>query len=378
MQQVSLQSPRYEKSCQFPVRQCSNFVSGLFFFKNHVKCCICIFTSARDEKFNYLQFSLPGETTTKMAYSKKKVIRLLFFIIPLYFIFVVVASVSTSPNHRSVFPNTTFEVYQKIYALEVTPVTSTFSIWIVIYVYTFLWIIYTCSTVIRGGKSTEVLSGRFFIFFLLNIIFMIAYVFTWSRVKDILSFVMIVIAQMFLDSCFYFASVDIHTYLSNNAVTSTNKNDVRCLQFLVQNGILFHTSWTTVITLINTGVVFSYQLGTSTETASITILSFLTVILIAWYLLENFGFQTYTEYTFTSYIGFIWALSGIFAKAWKVNDLVGGFTLALLILTLILFIVRITIILIRNAKRTSYENISYNAKKQEITAQTSFKNTESI
>ena len=302
-----------------------------------------------------------------MAYSKKKVIRLLLFIIPLYFIFVVVASVSTSPNHRSVFPNTTFEVYQKIYTLEVTPVTSTFSIWIVIYVYTFLWIIYTCSTVIRGGKSTEVLSGRFFIFFLLNIIFMIAYVFTWSRVKDILSFVMIVVAQMFLDSCFYFVSVDIHTYLSNNAVTSTNKNDVRCLQFLVQNGILFHTSWTTVITLINTGVVFSYQLGTSTETASITILSFLTIILIAWYLLENFGFQTYTEYTFTSYIGFIWALSGIFAKAWKVNDLVGGFTLALLILTLILFIVRITIILIRNAKRTSYENISYNAKKQEIT-----------
>ena len=303
-----------------------------------------------------------------MAYSKKKVIRLLLFIIPLYFIFVVVTSVSTSPNHRSVFPNTTFEVYQKIYALEVTPVTSTFSIWIVIYVYTLLWIIYTCSTVIRGGKSTEVLSGRFFIFFLLNIIFMIAYVFTWSRVKDILSFVMIVVAQMFLDSCFYFVSVDIHTYLSNNAVTSTNKNDVRCLQFLVQNGILFHTSWTTVITLINTGVVFSYQLGTSTETASITILSFLTIILIAWYLLENFGFQTYTEYTFTSYIGFIWALSGIFAKAWKVNDLVGGFTLALLILTLILFIVRITIILIRNAKRTSYENISYNAKKQEITA----------
>lgn len=303
-----------------------------------------------------------------MAYSKKKVIRLLLFIIPLYFIFVVVASVSTSPNHRSVFPNTTFEVYQKIYALEVTPVTSTFSIWIVIYVYTFLWIIYTCSTVIRSGKSTEVLSGRFFIFFLLNIIFMIAYVFTWSRVKDILSFVMIVIAQMFLDSCFYFASVDIHTYLSNNAVTSTNKNDVRCLQFFVQNGILFHTSWTTVITLINTGVVFSYQLGTSTETASITVLSFLTIILIAWYLLENFGFQTYTEYTFTSYIGFIWALSGIFAKAWKINDLVGGFTLALLILTLILFIVRITIILIRSAKRTSYENISYNAKKQEITA----------
>ena len=302
-----------------------------------------------------------------MAYSKKKVIRLLLFTIPLYFIFVIVASVSTSPNHRSVFPNTTFEVYQEIYALEATPVTSTFSIWIVIYVYTFLWIIYTCSTVIRGGKSTEVLSGRFFIFFLLNIIFMIAYVFTWSRVEDVLSFLMIVVAQIFLDVCFYFVSVDIHKYLSNNAITSTNRKDVWCLRILVQNGILFYTSWNTVIALINTGVVFSYQLGTSTETASITILSFLAIILLAWYLLENFGFQAYTEYTFTSYVGFIWALSGIFVKAWEVNDLVGGFTLALLILTLILFIVRITIILIRSAKRTSYENISYNAEKQVIT-----------
>ena len=302
-----------------------------------------------------------------MAYSKKKVIRLLLFTIPLYFIFVIVASVSISPNHRSVFPNTTFEVYQEIYALEATPVTSTFSIWIVIYVYTFLWIIYTCSTVIRGGKSTEVLSGRFFIFFLLNIIFMIAYVFTWSRVEDVLSFLMIVVAQIFLDVCFYFVSVDIHKYLSNNAITSTNRKDVWCLRILVQNGILFYTSWNTVIALINTGVVFSYQLGTSTETASITILSFLAIILLAWYLLENFGFQAYTEYTFTSYVGFIWALSGIFVKAWEVNDLVGGFTLALLILTLILFIVRITIILIRSAKRTSYENISYNAEKQVIT-----------
>ena len=302
-----------------------------------------------------------------MAYSKKKVIRLLLFTIPLYFIFVIVASVSTSPNHRSVFPNTTFEVYQEIYALEATPVTSTFSIWIMIYVYTFLWIIYTCSTVIRGGKSTEVLSGRFFIFFLLNIIFMIAYVFTWSRVEDVLSFLMIVVAQIFLDVCFYFVSVDIHKYLSNNAITSTNRKDVWCLRILVQNGILFYTSWNTVIALINTGVVFSYQLGTSTETASITILSFLAIILLAWYLLENFGFQAYTEYTFTSYVGFIWALSGIFVKAWEVNDLVGGFTLALLILTLILFIVRITIILIRSAKRTSYENISYNAEKQVIT-----------
>ena len=338
------------------------------FDKKRVKRCFYMFTSTGDEKFNYLHFSLPGKIRAKMAYSKKKVIRLLLFIIPLYFIFVVVASVSTSPNHRNVFPNTTFEVYQKIYALEATPVTSTFSIWIVIYVYTFLWIIYTCSTVIRGGKSTEVLSGRFFIFFLLNIIFMIAYVFTWSRVEDILSFLMIMVAQIFLDLSFYFVSIDIHKYLSNNAVDSTNKNDIWCLRFLVQNGILFYTSWNTVIALINTGVVFSYQLGTSTETASIIVLLFFTIILLSWYLLENFGFQTYTEYTFTSYIGFIWALSGIFVKAWEINDIVGGFTLALLILTLILFIVRITVIIVRSVKRTSYENISYNAKKQAIIA----------
>lgn len=297
--------------------------------------------------------------------SKRVPSMLLFILIPLYLLFIIFQSLSIHEDYRELFPNTTWEVYEK-YMLEVTPVTATFSIWAICYIYTILLIIYALSTLVRGGHQTEVLSGKFFFFFIVNISFMIAYVFTWAQSKVITSFIMIMIAQLAIDVCFYFLNTDIHNYILTYEITAENKKDVCFLHYLVQNCITFYGGWTTILTLITTGVVFSYELGASTETASIIVLSFFTVILLAWYLLESFVLQTYTDYTFTHYIAYIWALSGMFVRSWNKNDTVGGFVLGLLILAIVLLVVRIILIAVRCSKRKNYQNIGYDAEKQAI------------
>jgi len=302
-----------------------------------------------------------------MFSAKSKNIILISFVVIGYIIHLVFNGLAGAGTYRNLFPNTTAEA-SKAFQLEITPIGATFSIWGVIFFYQILWILFAVSTIFRNGDWTSILSKKFYFSFLLNILFITIWLFLWARIKAVPTFIVIVTGQIFLDLAIYFAVTDLKSYLDENEITSSNKVDIWCQRILVQNGLLFYASWTTVATLINTAIVFAYELGASTETASIIVLSFLTVIVLAWYLLENFAFENYTEYTFTAYIGWIWGLSGIFANIWGKNDTIGGFVLGLLILTIIMFISRVVLIVLRSMKNKSYENIGYDANKQTVNA----------
>ena len=223
---------------------------------------------------------------------------LIFLTLAIYIIHLVFNALSARGGPRNkLFPNTVSNISKRFH-LEITPVGATFSIWGAIFAWQVIWILYTVSTVFRSGPATNILQNKFFIAFIANILTVIAWLFTWARAEGVISFVIILLGQIFLDAAIAFACYDLRVFLDDQKVYSQGKVDIWSQRFLVQNGLLFYGTWTTIATLINTAVVFAYYIGTSTKVASLISLSFLGFLAITWFMLENFVIQKYAEYTF--------------------------------------------------------------------------------
>lgn len=299
-----------------------------------------------------------------MAVSNNKSAIIISLTVVVYVIHLVFNGLAGS-GATELFPRSIGNASDKFH-LEMTPVGATFSIWGIIFTYQLLWMVYAISTIFRNGDQTNILSAKFYISFMTNIIFVTIWLFMWTRLEAVPSFIVITIAQVFLDLAIGIACSDLTDYESTHEITGSNKVDIWCQRILVQNGLLFYGTWTTVATLINTAVVFSYELNLSTETSSLIALSFLGVLALTWFIIESFVIQQYTGYTFTAYIALIYALSGIIAGVWGENQAVAGLTLALLISSIIFLAVRIVILVFRGTKRTSYDSIGYSAKSETV------------
>ena len=276
---------------------------------------------------------------------------LIFLTLAIYIIHLVFNALSARGGPRNkLFPNTVSNISKRFH-LEITPVGATFSIWGAIFAWQVIWILYTVSTVFRSGPATNILQNKFFIAFIANILTIIAWLFTWARAEGVISFVIILLGQIFLDAAIAFACYDLRVFLDDQKVYSQGKVDIWSQRFLVQNGLLFYGTWTTIATLINTAVVFAYYIGTSTKIASLISLSLLGFLAITWFMLENFVIQKYAEYTFSAYVTLIIGLTGILVNIFNDDKLIGGITLGLLILSGIFLIARIIIISVRNCKK---------------------------
>lgn len=294
-----------------------------------------------------------------MDSSKIKVAALMGIGVMVFILLVIFTGFSAQPNVKSLFPNSTEEVTEK-FKLEILPTHGTYTIWIAAFVYQMLWMAYLLTSLFGNNDASDILSKKFYLFFLLNQIFMIAKLFAWSRQEIVRSFLMTTMAQIFLDVAFYFASTDLNDYLSSYQSSNLPKYHIWCQRLLVQNGVLFYASWTTFIVLIDTTTVLAYVLKAPAETACILALSILTFLIFLWYILENFAFRKYTEYTFTSYIACIWVLSGILANVWGENDNITGFVLFLTLFSIVLFFIRIVLVVVRNPpRRRDYDEIEY-------------------
>jgi len=287
--------------------------------------------------------------------------KVLIFVNLVFYIFHLVLnglSAAGGPDNK-LFPNTVGNISDAFH-LELTPVGATFSIWGAIFTWQLIWIIYTCTTVCRtNNPSANILSIRFYITFILNIAFISAWLFVWAREMAIASLVVIVLGQICLDTAIAFALIDLKNFLDDQKVVNKTKADVWCQRILVQNGLIFYATWTTVATLINVAVVAAYRGNASTLTASIVSISLLAALAIVWFLLESFVFQGYTDYTFSAYITLIIANAGVYAanKDADGNETIKWFSFSLIILSAIFLVVRLIIIGVRHKRGAkSYVN----------------------
>lgn len=286
-----------------------------------------------------------------MSIWKKLLIGFTFLVYIIHLIFNGLAAKGKPGN--KLFPNSPGGI-SKLFNIEITPVGATFSIWGFIFFYQVAWLIYSISTIFRDGPATNILSQKFYYFFLLNIFMITTWLFLWARTNLIGSLIVIFLGQVFVNMAIGFSCKELYEYTKENGEQA--KPDIWCIRLLVQNGLLFYGTWTTIATLLNLAIVLRYEGHLSSSTASIISLSLLGVLVIFWFILENFIISKFTEYTFTVYIVLTAALSGILANIYRELDVVAGIVIGLLILSIVFLFGRLLIIVIRFRKKKYHLN----------------------
>jgi hypothetical protein len=111
--------------------------------------------------------------------------------------------------------------------------------------------------------------------------------------------------------------------------------DVWLIRILVLNGLGFFATWVSIATSLNFGQFLSYSCAVEPKLASSICLVVISLLFIAYFLIDNFFWPKYSLYLFTPWIVVNVALVGSVTKNWvngapTRNNIV---TLAMLIVT---------------------------------------------
>ena len=282
----------------------------------------------------------------KMAVSKAKTAAIAINLV----VFIIVTILNYfSTKSGKVFPKATGKVSDD-YQTEVTPAGSTFAIWGFIYIYQLAWVIYSLTLLCRNAP--DILPTSFYVSFTFATIFNLSWLLVWSREHLGLAFVFIALIGIFLEASLYFSFTSLERYIEKlrSGESPPSATDVWCIRMLVHNGIIFYTTWVTVATCLNMTIVLQYDLEANGSKAALGSLIILFLIIVVWFLLENFVFAAYTRFTFTEYIVLVVALSGILKKNWTDGKGNQGFVMFLLVLSAILLILRLVVIFVKERK----------------------------
>lgn len=128
-------------------------------------------------------------------------------------------------------------------------------------------------------------------------------------------------------------------------------SDLWTMRIVVLNGHAIYSAWLLVASSLNLSMWLKKRLPLSNEGWATSVpLIVLTVGIIAYWILENFVFPSSMAYTWSPWLAWFVALIGILVKHWKllvergINQL---FVLAVTLICIVLFIIRITLFLER-------------------------------
>ena len=276
-------------------------------------------------------------------------------------IFVAVAIINFfSRKSNSLFPKATGAV-SDANPTEITPASWTFTLWAFIYIYQLIWVIYTLALSCRNAP--DILSGWLYDSFTMANLCNFSWLLVWSREYLGLAFVFIVLVAVFLNVALFFSLKGLKDYLDTftprKGVTSVEGRevpeafDVWCIRCLVQNGIMFYAAWLAVASCLNFTIFIQHDLKADGSKAATGALCILLLLIIGWFVLENFIFEVYTRYLVSHYIVLLVGLSGILSKHWTNGKGNQGFVLFLLILSAIFFVFRLLFIFVKERRRSA-------------------------
>lgn len=238
-----------------------------------------------------------------------------------------------------------------LYKTEITPAGWTFSIWGIIYTWLLLISFYFLSLLYRGMYcSPAVLPCGFFLFWVLNMVLNSTWLFLWDRELMIpalicLSLIAVTNYLMILFSCLGLR--DHGAWLRHN-----HPIDLSIIQILVQNGIATYATWTTIATLLNLTVVMTISSVSQTNSATVSLCLLLVEVLV-WFTVENFVIEKHVRYIHTVYPVIIYALSGSVSEHYNAEapSRNAVFTVSLLVLACLLFVIRVVLVIWRHRTR---------------------------
>ena len=270
-----------------------------------------------------------------------------------FIIGVVLNSLSIYPGYKSIFPKQTGKVSDE-HPTEVTPAGSTFAIWGAIYIWQGIWILYSLTLPCRS-RAGDISSVYFYGFYILATLLNFTWLLVWSREYLGISFALLAMLALSLNGALFFAYRGLHNYIIKfpdfeEVLVLPNKVDVWCTRFLVINGIVFYATWTTIATLLNLTITLQYDFEANPSTVASVALAILLCIVLGWFALENFVLEKYLRFTFSEYITLIIGMSGILKRQWTDGHGNQAFILAILVISIILFIARVALIVYKEKK----------------------------
>ncbi|XP_073344172.1 uncharacterized protein [Pagrus major] len=209
--------------------------------------------------------------------------------------------------------------------------------------------------------SPAVLPYGFFVSWCINLCFNIGWLLVWDNGIMIAALVFLFLVICTNYSMLFFICHGLHIY--GPWLKKYHKADLWLIRVLVQNGVMVYTTWTTIATLINVAIVLTYEVNMSPLDAATVSYSVLSVVLLVWFVLENFVLDKHVRYILIVYPVVIWALSGNYDKNYNAESPSrnGIFIVVLLALACVLFAIRIVLVVWRHIKQPLYTDISPDA-----------------
>ncbi len=180
-----------------------------------------------------------------------------------------------------------------------------------------------------------------YVFFILANGFSTAWIFVWDRVRPDISLALIALIPftLYLSIVFSVRGLSRHglqLYQSGYDV------HIRLARGMIQNGMAFYATWTTIATLLNLSEVLQIYAGVDQELSVAIILGVLSAELILYLILDWCVLERYTRYIFTPYFVLVCALSGSVVEhfdRWTVRTI---FLLVLLGVSIVAMLVKLT------------------------------------
>ena len=244
------------------------------------------------------------------------------------------------------------------FPLDVTPAGWAFSIWGLIYTWNFAFIVYALTTECRDVPP--VLNELFYLLYIVCDVLNIAWLYTFTSEFIFSSCVILVSNQIALYALMYVVYVNYRAY--QKEIEQQHEADAICMAVLVENGIMLNAAWVTIASLLSIGMVLTYDNNVPMGTSCVVILASLLVIALLWFVLQNFTFQPYLNYTYSDWPVILWALSASLAKNWDPNSVSARFTMADLVIVIILVIARIALQAKKNKRVVYFDQPLLNEK----------------
>ena len=251
------------------------------------------------------------------------------------------------------------------YRTDITPANWTFLIWAAIYIWQAVWIMYTYTALCRQGidgylyYSPNYLPPMFYLFYILSLLFSMAWVFLYDRefIHYSTACLALVTFTAYLSLVFSYRALQRHLagMYKNNL-----RFDIWATRLFVQNGIAFYATWVTIATLLNFNSALVYLAKVEMELCGTIILGILTAEICVYFIVENFICEKYLRYTFSVYATLAVALTGILHAHWDPTKRNAIFSAVIAGLAGLFLLLKIVLACCRHARNPLHRSYNVN------------------
>ena len=225
---------------------------------------------------------------------------------------VAVAILQASSNPGRIGLNDSISGISDDFNTYITPADWTFSIWFIIYIWQFLWIVYGWTLAFRPTYPLTISPNSLICYSCANIS-LITFTHIWGNRLPQFSFGILLISAILMILAVGFEARFLYVQTPESKKRRKFKIDLYLTRILVLNGIVIYATWIIYLTLINLCVIVDFF--TDNDGGNVG-LSLLALFIVVYFNLENVLLDSYLRHVVIVYPVIIWCISGVINIRW--------------------------------------------------------------